>query len=160
MSERVSIAECRLAEAPVVLKAYGIGSCVAVALYDPELKVGGLGHMLLPQASARPRAGGPEKFVDAGIRIMVDKLTAAGAVRENLVAKIAGGANMFESEYQTLIKSIGARNAKSARETLVELQIPLLAEDVGGNRGRTVEFDLATGTLIVYSAHDRERKTF
>ena len=65
---------------------------------------------------------------------------------------------MFQNEYQTQTKSIGARNAKSARDVLIDLQIPLLAEDVGGNRGRTVEFDLATGTMIVYSAHDQERK--
>jgi chemotaxis protein CheD len=157
MSQRVSIAEFRIDRAPVVLKAYGLGSCMAVALYDPVRKIGALGHMLLPNWSEKNRAGSPEKFVDAGIRLMLEKLVEAGAAREDLVAKIAGGANMFESEYQTLIKSIGARNAKSARDTLAELQVPLLAADVGGNRGRTIEFDLAGGTVIVYSAHDQER---
>lgn len=159
MSERVGIAECRIAKTPVALKAYGLGSCMAVALYDPERKIGSLGHMLLPQRTEKTQRHSPEKFVDAGIRLMLDKLVAAGAEREALVAKIAGGANMFESEYQTLIKSIGARNAKSARETLAELQIPLRAEDVGGNRGRTVEFELATGRVIVYSAHDQKQTT-
>ena len=85
---------------------------------------------------------------------MVDELVRAGANRERLVAKITGGANMFETSYQTLINSIGARNAKSARETLAELGIPLLAEEIGGNRGRSVEFDLSTGTMIVCSSHE------
>jgi chemotaxis protein CheD len=70
-----------------------------------------------------------------------------------LVAKIAGGANMFETSYQTLINSVGARNAKSARRTLGALDIPIVGEEVGGNRGRTVEFDLATGKMLVYCAH-------
>ena len=76
--------------------------------------------------------------VDAGIFQMVDELLRAGASRQSLVAKVAGGANMFESTYQTLVNSIGARNAKSARVTLAELGIPLHGEDVGGNRGRTI----------------------
>ncbi len=81
-------------------------------------KIGGLGHMLLPCRPQTPPLGSESKFVDAGIFQMVDELVRAGANREGLVAKIAGGANMFESAYQTLINSIGARNAKSAREDL------------------------------------------
>ena len=64
---------------------------------------------------------------------------------------------MFETSYQTLIKSIGARNARSARETLTSLGIPILSEEVGGNRGRTVEFDLATGNMMVYCARDNDQ---
>lgn len=60
---------------------------------------------------------------------------------------------MFETSYQTLINSVGARNAKSARRTLDTLDIPIVGEEVGGNRGRTVEFDLATGKMLVYCAH-------
>ena len=157
MSERVSIAECRIGRAPVVLKAYGLGSCLAVGLYDPQAQLGALGHMLLPTRSEKPAVGAPEKFVDAGIRRMIEQLVDAGARREHLVAKLAGGANMFETDYQTLVQSIGARNARSAHATLAALEIPLLAEDVGGNRGRTVAFDLATGELIVYCAREQTR---
>lgn len=157
MSQRISIAQARIDRAPAVLKAYGLGSCLAVGLYDPLNRVGGLAHLLLPSHPSRSPLGDQGKYVDAGIRQMVEELVLFGAEHAKLVAKIAGGANMFESEYKTLINSIGARNAKSARETLNELGIPLLGEEVGGNRGRTVELDLASGMMIVYSARDGEK---
>lgn len=157
MNERVSIAQARIDRAPMVLRAYGLGSCLAVGLYDQDNRIGALGHMLLPQRPEKTPLGSECKYVDAGIFQMVDELVRAGAKRENLVAKLTGGANMFETTYQTLINSIGARNAKSARNTLAELGIPLLGEEVGGNRGRTVEFDLATGMMMVYCAHDDEK---
>ena len=159
MSDRVSISEVRIDRAPTLLRACGLGSCLAVGIYDPGTGLGGLGHMLLP---ARPEkmAGTDLKYVDSGIRSMVDDLVSLGARRETMLAKIAGGANMFERTDLTLINRIGARNAMSARKTLSVLGIPLLAEDVGGNRGRTVEFDLATGIMMVYCARNDERKTF
>lgn len=152
MTDRVCIAQARIDRAPAVLKAYGLGSCVAVALFDPDTGIGCLGHMLLPSRPEKNPLGSEGKYVDAGIHRMVDELVRAGANRQGLVAKVTGGANMFESAYLTLIKSIGARNAKSARDTLADLGIPLLGEEVGGNRGRTVEFDLATGNMMVYCA--------
>lgn len=160
MSDRVSIAQARIDRAPVILKAYGLGSCIAVGLFDPVTRIGGLGHMLLPNRPEKSPLGSEGKYVDAGILQMVDELVREGANQETLVAKVTGGANMFESVYQTLINSIGARNAKSARDTLARLGIQLLGEEVGGNRGRTVEFDLATGNMMVYCAHDEEHFSF
>ena len=157
MSTRVTIAQVRIDQSPAVLKAYGLGSCVAVALYDPEARIGGLGHLLLPNRPERNVLGSESKYVDAGILEIVDEIVQAGANQDRLVAKVAGGANMFETSYQTLIKSIGARNARSARETLASLGIPLFGEEVGGNRGRTVEFDLATGNMMVYCARDDDQ---
>ena len=154
MDNRVSIAQARIGQAPEVLRACGLGSCIAVGLYDPRNRIGGLGHMLLPSHPEDNPVGKTVKYVDIGISRMVDELVQAGASRTAMVAKIAGGANMFETTYQTLINSIGARNAKSARETLAKLAIPLAGEEVGGNRGRTVEFDLATGKMLVYCARD------
>jgi chemotaxis protein CheD len=157
MADRVSIAQARVDRAPTVLKAYGLGSCVAVSLYDPETQRGALGHMLLPNRPEKNPLGSESKYVDAGICQMVDELVRAGANRDTLTAKITGGANMFESVYQTLINSIGARNARSARETLAKLEIPVVGEEVGGNQGRTVEFDLASGNMMVYCARDDKR---
>ena len=159
MSQRVGIAELHIAGAPEILKAYGLGSCLAVALYDPGLRIGGLVHCLLPQRRPGDPLGDASKYVDAAIRLMVNELTEAGADPGRLQAKIAGGANMFETEFVTLMHSIGVRNARSARETLQELGIPLAGEEVGGNRGRTVEFHLATGRLLVYCARDDRTTT-
>ena len=157
MNTRVTIAQVRIDQSPAVLKAYGLGSCVAVALYDPEARIGGLGHLLLPNRPETNALGSESKYVDAGILEIVEELVQAGANQDRLIAKVAGGANMFETSYQTLIKSIGARNARSARETLTSLGIPILSEEVGGNRGRTVEFDLATGNMMVYCARDDDQ---
>lgn len=157
MGERVSISEVRIARGPAVLKAYGLGSCVAVGIYDPTTKLGALGHMLLPNRPEKEAIGTESKYVDAGITRMVDELVLSGANKEAMIAKVTGGANMFESVYQTLINSIGARNARSARQTLAALSIPLAGEEVGGNRGRTVEFDLASGNMMVYCARDDEK---
>ena len=148
MTEHVRIAEAKIDRAPSVLKAYGLGSCVAVGLYDPETGFGGLGHMLLPDRPDDSPAGSESKYVDAGIREIVNDLVHAGANWDLLVAKITGGANMFEQNFAT-DEGVGARNARSARETLARLDIPLLAEDTGGSHGRTLEFDLATGAIQV-----------
>jgi len=157
MIERVSIGEARIGRAPVILKAYGLGSCVAVGLFDREAGVGGLGHMLLPERPVKNPLGSECKYVDAGILRMVQEMELVGAVRERLVAKVAGGANMFEATYQTLMSSIGTRNAMSARDTLARLAIPLVGEEVGGNRGRTVEFDLEGGLMTVICPRNEER---
>jgi chemotaxis protein CheD len=154
MSERVGIAELRIARDPALLKACGLGSCLAIALYDPGERLGGLVHCLLPQRRGNDPSNLAPKYVDAAIRLMVEELLQAGAAPNRLQAKVAGGANMFETEFLTLVNSIGVRNARSARETLRELDIPLVGEEVGGNRGRTVEFDLVTGHLLVYCARD------
>jgi chemotaxis protein CheD len=82
---------------------------------------------------------------------MMEELLELGAEKDCLVAKILGGANMFEALHPSGAEGVGARNARAARETLELLGIPLLAEDIGGNHGRTVEFDLATGEVRIRS---------
>jgi len=86
MTEQVRIAEVRIDRAPSVLKAYGLGSCVAVGLYDPETGLGGLGHMLLPDRPENSPIGSESKYVDAGIRQIVSDLVHAGANRDLLIA--------------------------------------------------------------------------
>lgn len=159
MSERVGIAELRIARAPKVLKAFGLGSCLAITLYDPGQRLGALVHSLLPQARAGTPPDHPAKYVDTAIALMIAKLVQAGADATRLQAKLVGGANMFEADYVTLIGSVGVRNVRSARAALVAHHIPLVAEDVGGNRGRTVELHLASGQLLVYCARENRMKT-
>lgn len=158
MSERLSvgISEFRIATPPARLVTYGLGSCLAIALYDPERRIGGLAHTLLPSPRLAADITRPAKFVDAAIELMITDLVARGAARERLGAKIFGGANMFEPLLGDPDNAVGPRNIRSARETLASLGIPLLAEDVGGNFGRTVEFDIASGEVRVKSVRGRE----
>jgi chemotaxis protein CheD len=150
---RVGISEFRVARAPAVLIAYGLGSCLGVILDDRQRCLGGMAHTLLPT----PRPGVKEvrlaKFVDAAIRLMADELVSQGATPGCLTARLVGGANMFEPLYAPAEDSVGARNVRAARATLEALEIPLLAEDIGGSHGRTVEFDLTSGQVLVRSVH-------
>jgi len=155
--ERVGISEYRVAEAPDVLVTYGLGSCLGITLYDPEAKVGGLAHTLLPAPRSGLENSRLTKFVESSIRIMADELCTMGGERQRIEAKIIGGANMFTSLHIAPEETIGNRNILSARETLAALGIALISEDVGGAYGRTVEFDLSTGKVLVRSVSQNNK---
>ncbi len=148
---RVGISDFQVARAPDILVSYGLGSCLGIVLYDARLQLGGLAHSLLPGARLGGVESRPAKHVEGAIRLMVEKLLAAGSDLRYLTAKLAGGANMFESLNPGAEEGIGARNISMGRKVLAQMEIPLLAEDVGGQHGRTIEFDLATGLLRVRS---------
>ena len=151
--ERVSISEFRLATAPAVLVSYGLGSCLAITLWDGQRQQGGLAHTLLPTLRAVPGER-QTKYVDAAIRLMFAALLEKGSNVAHLRAKLVGGANMFALGQNS--GGIGARNIAAARAALAEIGISVVAEDVGGDFGRTVEFDLASGALTVRAARGRE----
>ncbi len=158
--ERVGISEYKTASSPTELVTYGLGSCLGITLYDPEKSIGGLAHTLLPKPKAGMDTSRMSKFVDSSIRLMVDELVAMGAVRERLEAKIFGGANMFEALQEWSGESIGQRNIASARETLEELGVPVKAEDVGGNFGRTLVFNLESGRVKVKSVREQKETEY
>lgn len=156
--ERVGISEFKTAAAPAELVTYGLGSCLGITMFDPETGLGGLAHTLLP----KPRVGMDDsrksKFVDSSIRLMVAELVEKGASKERLQAKLFGGANMFEALQEWSGESIGQRNINCARETLAELEIKVLAEDVGGNFGRTLVFSLESGKVAVKSVREGQKE--
>jgi len=158
--QRVGIAEYRVATAPEVLISYGLGSCLGIMLYDPELKLGGLAHTLLPEHRSGMGEQRPGKFVSLAIRQMLQELLELGAGSDRIVAKICGGAHMFQPPPEDPSRTIGQRNIVTARQTLAELDIELQAEDVGGGFGRTVEFDLASGKVILrfVRGHDKVKE--
>lgn len=146
---RVGMADYKVGKAPDVIISYGLGSCIGISLYDPQRKVGGLLHIMLPDSTQSRASENPAKFADTGIPLMLDEVIKLGAVRSRIVAKIAGGAQMFAFANATDIMRVGARNADAVKRILKELKIPLCAEDVGGNYGRTVQIDLETGIYRV-----------
>ena len=147
---RIGIAELEVAAAPEVLITYGLGSCLGILLYDGSRRLGGLAHTLLPTPRPGREQERPGKFVTSAVAQMLAELLARGAEQSRLQAKIFGGATMFEG-IGSEADGVGARNVRAARETLAGLEIPLLFEDVGGRHGRTVEFDLAGGIVLVRS---------
>lgn len=121
-----------------------LGSCLGVALYHRRLHLGAMSHVVLPDSTGRDAA--PAKFADTAIPHMLELLKQQGAPTGSLVAKIAGGACMFGA---TGPMQIGQANAEAVRGILKTLRIPVLAEDVGGTKGRRVVLDCGDGTLTV-----------
>ena len=148
----VGISDYKLARCPNVFVTYALGSCVGICLYDRQTKVGGLSHIMLPESSMFSKNDvNRMKFADTAIVDLVRDLTSLGGNNRRLVAKIAGGAQMFEVQPGSAIGTIGERNIISVKNTLHSLNIPIIAEDTGLNYGRTVYFDLDTGIMKVQS---------
>ncbi|MBP6492224.1 MAG: chemotaxis protein CheD [Clostridia bacterium] len=148
----VGISDYKLARNPNIFVTYALGSCVGICLYDKQTKVGGLAHIMLPESSMFMKSDiNRMKFADTATVDLVQDLIKIGADKRRIVAKIAGGAQMFEVQQGSAIGTIGDRNVVSVKNALHSLRIPILAEDTGLNYGRTVYFDLETGIMKVQS---------
>ncbi len=140
------IGEMKIAHNPGLLIVMGIGSCIALALYDGYVKVGGIAHIMLPDSRGGRRTKKSCKFADVAVLILLEEMLRHDAKKKQIVAKIAGGASMF-SVMDTL--QIGEKNAIVVKEALKEEGIKLVAEDIGGNYARSVILDTCTGELTV-----------
>jgi len=156
----VGVAELKTGSNSCVLASFGLGSCVAVAMFDQFRKIAGLAHVMLPESRGKePPEGANGKFADLAVPTLVEELCQIGARRNRLKCKIIGGAQMFEipgvqKRENALIGApahIGARNVEAVKNELEKLRIPLIGEDTGGNYGRTVKFDSTTGEVEVSS---------
>ena len=155
---RVGMADYKVGRAPSTLISYGLGSCIGISLYDTQAKVGGLLHIMLPDSTQARPTDNPAKFADTGLPLMLKDVLELGASRTRLVAKIAGGAQMFAFANATDIMRVGARNAEAAKKILKEMNIRLLAEDTGGNYGRTVQINLNDGAYKVKTIDKGEKE--
>ncbi len=146
---KVGMADYKVGRAPATLISYGLGSCIGISLYDPQTKIGGLLHIMLPDSSKSRSNENRAKFADTGIVDMLQELQKMGAVKSRLVAKLAGGAQMFAFANASDIMRVGVRNVEASKEILKGLSIPIVGEDTGKNYGRTVQIDLSTGIYTV-----------
>lgn len=133
---------------PKVLITSALGSCVAITLYDKAQKLGGMLHYILPE---NPGGKKKEKYADTGIKLLLKKILELNANNKDLVAKMVGGAIMFEEFMDDIENSIGKRNIKKGKKILKDLGIRLMSQDVGGNYGRSVKFNLSTGNIHITS---------
>ena len=129
-----------------MLVAYGLGSCVALALWDPATKLAALAHFMLPSG---PLTNPPVKFVDSGLPTFLAEFQRAGGVPRRAHVKAAGGAAMLAVVATTM--EIGKRNAEALVGALGNQGLRLHAQDLGGKAGRTVQLEPATGRLLVKS---------
>lgn len=146
---KVGIADLNVAFAPIKLITVGLGSCVGIAIIDKNLGIGGLAHIMLPDSLQFNKITNEMKFADLAIPMLVENMIKKGAKLKNMRAKIAGGASMFNFPDKSIVMDIGNRNGIAVKNALKILSIPILAEDIGGNKGRTLIFDTTNGLLSI-----------
>lgn len=154
---KVGMADLNTCVSPDGITTLGLGSCVGIAIRDPLTKIGGLAHVMLPDSTEIKNNLNIYKFADTGIEELVRLLVEKGASRARLVAKIAGGAQMFAFQNKSDLVRVGERNVQASKKKLAELKIPILAEDTGANFGRTVIFYPETGDYVIRTAGKPER---
>ncbi len=154
----IGIAEMKIGDSPAILVTRGLGSCLGIAIYDSYKKIGALAHPMLPTIKNAKFKSNPFKFVDTAISLMIEELEKRGSLIFNLKAKIFGGAHMFSSIPPDSPLNIGAKNIKIAREEFDRYRIKIIGEDVGGNFGRTIFFDLETGKVKIKTVFRGEKE--
>lgn len=147
----VRVADWTVDRGDAVIVTLGLGSCVAIMLHDPELRAGGMAHVLLPSTSLARDTTNKAKFPDTAVPLLVERLTALGADPRRLVAKLAGGASMFSQLVTQGTIQMGERNVLACRSALRTAAIPIVRESVGGERGRSVRFHLKDGRVEIRS---------
>jgi len=153
----VDVAQLRVGQAPMRIMTIALGSCLGIVLHDPEARIGALAHAMHPRRERVKNNMNRAKFVDSVIPLLLERMLQWGARREKIVAKIFGGARMFDGfEGCRGVLQIGDENIVAAREVLKELGIPLLAECVGGRTGRTIVLDVSDGSVLVRRMNDTE----
>ena len=145
----VGISEVKFAQKPAKLITYGLGSCVAIVLFSVEVSMASMAHVMLPMAFEGKEDINPAKYADTAVLTMMEEMEKQGVHPQELVAKIAGGADMFAGKFKGSGRRIGTRNILATRKALDYSGIRLVAQDVGGIVGRSVEFSTDTGTLLV-----------
>lgn len=160
MSEliKVGMADYKIGRNPDSLISYGLGSCVGIALFDSVNKIGGLAHIMLPDSTQARNAENPAKFANTALPLMIGEMLKMGAVKSRITAKIAGGAQMFTFANATDVMRVGERNAEAVRTILKGMDIRIIADDTGGNYGRTVELKLDTGIYRVKTIAKGEKE--
>ena len=155
---KVGMADLAVCVSPDSITTIGLGSCVGIAVRDPVSKIGGLAHIMLPDSTQIKNNSNIPKFADTGIEELVRQVVKSGANRTKLVAKIAGGAQMFAFENKNNLVRIGDQNVEACKKKLRELGIPILSQDTGANYGRTVIFYPENGDFVI-KAVNKEVKT-
>ncbi|MBQ6407273.1 MAG: chemotaxis protein CheD [Butyrivibrio sp.] len=154
---KVGMADLNICVSPDGITTLGLGSCVGIAVRDPVTKIGGLAHIMLPDSKEIKNNTNIPKFADTGIEELIKQIVAKGASRSRLVAKIAGGAQMFAFQTANTSMRVGDRNVQATLKKLKEMNIPVLAQDTGDSYGRTVIFYPENGNFVIRAVGKPEK---
>lgn len=150
MNITIGIGDLKVCKAPDVLITYALGSCVGVCLHDAAVGVAGLSHIMLPESSGVNAQSTPMRFADTALPMLIQQMERMGASKMRLKAKIAGGATMFATASDKF--NIGDRNIAAVKKFLMANRIPIIAEDIGLDYGRTQLFYPDTGIMEIRAA--------
>ena len=145
----VGISDCRVSSDPDgILLTYALGSCIAIAIHDPAVGVGGLLHYMLPESTLdqSKAAENPFMFADTGIPLLFHSAYGLGAEKRRLVVRAAGGAQVMD---ENGVFNIGKRNHLALRKILWKAGVMIHGEETGGTASRTVRLEVATGRFWV-----------
>ena len=145
----VGIGDCKVTDEPVEMVTYALGSCIAVVIWDPVARVGGLLHFMLPESAVDRDMQGlanPYRYADTGTPLLFRAAYEKGAEKRRLVVRLAGGANVVDAGG---VFNIGRRNYAAVRKILWKAGVLVHGEDVGGAVSRTVRLEVATGRCTV-----------
>jgi chemotaxis protein CheD len=152
----IGVADMAVSNSPdQVLVTYSLGSCIAVIIYDPVAVVGGILHYMLPEAALDPEKAktNPAMFADTGIPQLFKESYRLGAKKENIIIKVAGGAQILD---QDGFFNIGKRNYLALRKMFWRNNVMVAAEDVGGTVNRTVKLHMDTGRVLMKTQGESE----
>jgi chemotaxis protein CheD len=153
---RVKVADYAVARGDAVIGTLGLGSCVAITLYDAVARVGGLAHILLPSEGMSRDTRNRAKFPSTAVPMLIDEMRSLGS-RGPLTAKLVGGASMFGNLLPTGGVNMGDRNVAASRQALVDAKIAIVAQETGGDFGRSVFLHVRDGCVMVKSITHGER---
>jgi chemotaxis protein CheD len=153
---RVRVADYAVASGDAVIATLGLGSCVAIAVYDAQARVGGLAHVLLPNESMSRDRSNRAKFPATAVPLLLDEMRKLGACGP-FTAKLAGGASMFGALLPIGGVNMGQRNIEAARRALIDAGISIIGQDTGGGYGRSVFMHVSDGRVIIKSLAQGDR---
>jgi chemotaxis protein CheD len=145
----VRVADLRVGVADDVLVTLGLGSCVAILLYDAEARIGGMAHILLPSPALSRMDANPAKFPQSAVPRLLELMTADGASQGRITARLAGGASMFPALAPPGTIQMGERYLVASRQALGAHGVPLVGESVGGDYGRSVRLRVCDGQVEI-----------
>jgi chemotaxis protein CheD len=157
---QVNMSQIKVATSPTILSCVGLGSCIALVLYDSQTKVGGLAHVMLPHSKKETTLQHRGMYADTAVEIIMEDMLNLHAKEKKIYAKIFGGASMFSSSVKNTHIRLGEKNIVAVLAELKKRNIRLLAQDVGGNSGRTILFNTQNGQVLVETLKPPHKKFF
>ena len=144
----IKLGEIIFTDSPNKYNLLGLGTCLAIFVYDIRKKKYGMTHALLPEKESNSvnntKSNKPGRFTDSAIRTMISKFLSDGSLKRDIRIKLIGGGQIYKDPMM-----IGIKNVEVAHRTLEELGFPIEAEDVGGNTGRSVLSFNPDGTVYI-----------